>query len=36
MHNRLIGFNLRLAVALGLSAVLMFLVAFLWGILYLQ
>jgi len=36
MHNRLISFNLRLAVAMFLGAALMFLVAFVWAMLYLH
>lgn len=36
MHNRLISFNLRLAMAMFLAAFLMFLVSFVWAILYLR
>jgi hypothetical protein len=36
MHNRVISFNLRLALAMFLGAFLMFLVAFIWAIMYLQ
>ncbi len=36
MHNRLIAFNLRLAVAMVLAALLVFFVAFVWAILYLH
>jgi hypothetical protein len=36
MHNRLISFNLRLAMAMVLGAVLMFLASFVWAFLYLR
>jgi len=36
MHNRLVSFNLRLAMAMFLGALLMFLVSFVWAILYLR
>ncbi len=36
MHNRLISFNLRIAVALVLASIFLFLLAFVWAILYLH
>ncbi len=36
MHNRLISFNLRLAMAIALGAFLMFLASFVWAFLYLR
>lgn len=36
MHNRLISFNLRLAMAMFLSAFFLFVIAFVWAVLYLR